>query len=311
MQDLTDTPGLKSLVATQLSMWPEHQAYVETSFANRPADLFELSEQISALVLKLADRLPGGLEQLCSDYRYLCEEVLLPEQLYFFRHGRYRLSSFSEAYEEWYANDEKMGRYMAGVLLSQVFWDPHARAIGHYANRYLPSLPPGADHLEIGPGHGLLLYLAARRPGLRNIVGWDISPTSLDRTRHALQAMDVDLAVSLRVQDLAAVRDDGTSTFDSVVLGEILEHVEDPASALRSVREILRPNGQVWINVPVNSPAPDHIYLLRTPEEACALVEASGFAVIDRAFFPMTGFTLDDARRRAASISCVITGRRR
>ncbi len=84
--------------------------------------------------------------------------------------------------------------------------------------------------------------------------------------------------------------------FGSVVLSEILEHLEDPVGALRAAAAWMRPGAWLWVNVPVNSPAPDHIFLLRTPEEAVELVRTAGFTPVDTAFYPMTGRTLDEAR---------------
>lgn len=310
MNDVGNRTALRTLITEQLSLWPEHAGYLRISFARRSPSLLDISEEVAALVLRLAKHSSRGLKGFCEDYRFLCTEVVLPEELHFRRYGRYRLSSFADANEEWYSSDEKMGRYMAGLLVSNVLWEPHAHTVEHFVKRYLPAISIGADHLEIGPGHGLLLQFAARQPTLRSVAGWDISPMSIEQTKAALAALELDRPVTLRQQDLFVPDRNAMGSFDSITLGEILEHLEDPLSALRSVRELLRPNGQVWINVPVNSPAPDHIYLLRTPEEACALVEAGGFAVVDSAFFPMTGLSLADARRRAASISCVIVGRR-
>jgi 2-polyprenyl-3-methyl-5-hydroxy-6-metoxy-1,4-benzoquinol methylase len=310
MRYLAGYPIVSALIEKQLALWPEHQKYIETSLADRSDAVLGVSEQIATFVMRLAEHSPKRLDGFCADYRYLCEEVVLPEEVHFRRNGSYRLSAFADAYREWYSNDEKMSRYMTGLLVSNILWSSHARAVEHYVNNYLASLPTDADHLEIGPGHGLLLYFAARRPRLRNVAGWDISPTSIAQTRDALNAIDVPRPVSLERQDLFDRNADANGTFDSVVLSEILEHLEDPLAALRSVREILRPGGRVWINVPVNSPAPDHIYLLRSPEEACQLAENAGFAILDRAFFPVTGATLERARKYELSITCVITAQR-
>lgn len=308
MDGLQDLPAVHSLVSRQLALWPQHAKFLDVSCANRPAEVWQVSEQTADLILRLANRSPQGLDGFCQDYRFLCERIVLPEELHFRRYGRYRLSSFADAYREVYSNRENMGRYMAGLLVSNVLWDPHARAMAHFVNCYLPALLEGTEHLEIGPGHGLLLYFASCAPAVRSVVGWDISPTSISQTAEALDTMGIDRPVDLKLRDLFAATE--TNCFDSVVLSEILEHLEDPLAALRSVHTILRPAGRVWINVPVNSPAPDHIYLLRTPEEACELVEAGGFQIIDSCFFPVAGRTLEQARRVAASISCVITAQR-
>jgi 2-polyprenyl-3-methyl-5-hydroxy-6-metoxy-1,4-benzoquinol methylase len=308
--DFGNRKALQTIVANQLALWPEHMKYLRKSFAQRSPAVSDVSEQVAAFVLKLAARLPRGLDGFCDDYRFLCEKVLAPEELYFRRHGRYRLSSFAEAYAEWYSDAAKMSRYMTGLLVSNILWDPHAHAVEHFVNRYLPLLPKDADHLEIGPGHGLFLYFSGREAKLRNVAGWDISPTSIALTKGVLEVMEARDRVSLHLQDLFSPDPGSLAAFDSITLSEILEHLEDPAAALRAVAQLLRPGGHVWINVPVNSPAPDHIYLLHSPEEACELVTGSAFEIVDRAFFPITGYTLEKARRQLASISCVITARR-
>ena len=302
-------PGLRALIEKQLALWPEHATYLGRSFADRSPAVLDVSEQVSGLILKLAHHMPGGLDGLCKDYRYLCEEITLPEELYFRRNGAYRLSKFTDAFNSVYANKELMSRYMAGLLVSDVLWSPHAHAFEYYVNKYLPGLPAGCDHLEIGPGHGLFLFFAAQRGSIGKVVGWDISPASVEATRTALEVLGADRKVEVKLQDLFA-KDRASGQFGSVVLSEILEHLEDPVAALRSVYDVLRPGGWLWINVPANSPAPDHLYLLRTPEEACDLATQAGFEVTDHAFYPMTGATLEKARKHSLSISCVITARR-
>ena len=92
-----------------------------------------------------------------------------------------------------------------------------------------------------------------------------------------------------------------------MVLSEVLEHLEEPVKALAAIRHVMRPNGRLYINVPINSPAPDHIFLLRSPEEAVAFVEQQGFRVERTGFFPATNYSLDAARRHQLTVSvCLI-----
>jgi 2-polyprenyl-3-methyl-5-hydroxy-6-metoxy-1,4-benzoquinol methylase len=309
MIGLADFPSLDALIARLLALWPDHAVYVERSFEDRSPEVMATSEQVASCVMKLAARAPGGLDQLCDDYRFLCEKIVLPEEFYFRRHDRYRLSSFEDALRECYANAPYMARYMNGLLLSNVIWANHAHAISSYISEYLPSLKPGAHLLEIGPGHGLFLYFAAADPSVGSVSGWDVSPTSIEHTRNALDVLGISRPVTLTLQNLFAA-EAGTPQFDAIVMSEILEHLEEPVAALKAAAQWLRPGGSIWVNVPANSPAPDHIFLVNSPEHACEIVRDAGLQVRASHAFPMTGTTLEKARKRKLAISCVVVGQR-
>ena len=119
--------------------------------------------------------------------------------------------------------------------------------------------------------------------------------------------------VDLVLRDLFAAPDAGAGQrrFGSVVLAEVLEHLENPVAALKGVARHMKPGAFLWLHVPINSPAPDHLYLLRTPEEAVELARSGGFAPTDWAFYPMTGQTLERARKRSLTISAVVTANSR
>jgi 2-polyprenyl-3-methyl-5-hydroxy-6-metoxy-1,4-benzoquinol methylase len=302
-------PALKALIARLVECWPEHAGYIEKSFQDRPSGEIEISERVASCILQLARRVPGGLDGLCDDYRFLCERIVLPEEIHFRRHDRYRLSSFAAAREECYANAPFMARYMNGLLISNVMWRNHAGAISSYVRDYLPSLR-GDDLLEIGPGHGLFLYFAASSPNIGSVSGWDVSRTSIEHTRDMLGAAGI-CGVDLTQQDLFET--DAKSCdrhFGAIVMSEILEHLEDPGAALKAAMTWLKPGGTIWVNVPANSPAPDHIFLVESPEHACEIVRAAGLTVVASKGFPMTGATLERARKHKLAISCVVVGRK-
>jgi SAM-dependent methyltransferase len=124
--------------------------------------------------------------------------------------------------------------------------------------------------------------------------------------------MGIERPITLTVQDMfAAGRPANRSDqFDSIVISEVIEHLEDPLAALKALYEWTAPGGHIWVHVPANSPAPDHLYLIRDPLEADELVKQAGFEVVDSAYFPMSGITLERARKHALTVSCTVTGRR-
>jgi 2-polyprenyl-3-methyl-5-hydroxy-6-metoxy-1,4-benzoquinol methylase len=311
MDLLLGRPRLDELIARLLERWPGHASYLAKSFDGRDPDVLTLSEQLAHVILTLGAGMAAGVSGLLDDYRFLCETIVLPEELYFRRHGAYRLSNFAEAERECYADPAFMDRYMNGLLLSNVFWANHACSFAAYLNDYLPRLPIGAAHLEIGPGHGLLLLFAARRADISHIEGWDVSPTSIANTGAMLSTLGVRRPVALRRVDLfEASGPDPDGGFDSIVMSEVLEHLEDPVAALRAASRQLKPGGLIWINVPANSPAPDHIFLVEGPDHAEALVRAADLDVVASSAFPMSGVTLEKAIRRRQAISCVVVARR-
>jgi len=286
------------LVARQLELWPEHTNFLAQSLAERDAQALRTTESTATKVLSIVG---DNLDAYCRGYRWMCEAVL-KEELYFRRYGKYQQTNFADVYAAIYDDPEVMKLYMDGLLLSQVFWRNHVD-MAHFFEHYLSALVQGYAHLEIGPGHGLLLAQAAMDPKCGTATAWDISEASLTSTRHCLQQMNVSQPVILNQNNIYAIASDH-SIFDSVVVSEVLEHLEDPLGALRGVRKLVSPRGRAFINVPCNSPAPDHIFLYSKPDNFFDQLEEVGFTIVERFVTPATGWTLERALRQNLAISC-------
>jgi 2-polyprenyl-3-methyl-5-hydroxy-6-metoxy-1,4-benzoquinol methylase len=303
-------PRTQALISAVLARWPDHEKFLRASFHDRSPELLRTTEAIVQLLERVAVDRGRSLSAFVDDYRYLCEEIVFPEELFFRREGRYRLATFAEANEQVYNNPALMARYMDGLFVSDALWLNHASAMNDFATVYLTSLPAGGRHLEIGPGHGMLLHLAMRYGRFASLAAWDVSETSIAHTRHVLGLMGEADQVDLRLQNLydSKLVSEFAGRFDTIVFSEVLEHLEEPLEALRIIRRLLSPSGTVWVNVPANGPAPDHLYLLRSPEEARAVVEAAGLTLVRTAAFPVAGASLDRAIRQELPISCVLVG---
>jgi len=298
-------PGFDAIYASVVAAWPEHEPYLRSGLERYSTTTLATLDRLSQRILAL---MGGDVDRYVRNYRWMCEQFFR-EEVHFRRHGSYRLSSFAEAEREVYSNVEFMSSYMDGLLLSQVLWSNHANGAAFFINRFLPALSKPFDYLEVGPGHGLFAGFAASHPLCRRLTGWDVSHTSLERTRSCLSRMGVKRPIELLQRDVL-LAEIGRPEFDVVVISEVLEHLEDPVHALASVFAVLRPGGRILINLPINSPAPDHIYLLRTPEAVENLVNSVGFTIDETECFPATGYDLPTAMRRALTVSCVIVARR-
>ena len=304
-EKLAPYPSLRSIVRETIRVWPDHQRYCEMRFRSDERDFLGRTDEFARLALaNVGDELTRYVE----DYRWMCERFL-EEELHFHREGGYRLSTFADAYREVYSDLDYMGKYVRGILISQILWDPHARAFDIFRTEFLPRLPAGASYLEVGPGHGLFLYFASQAEQIDRFEAWDVSKASIAETRAALSRLGVAREIHIVEQDVlkAPPRQE---EFDGAVISEVLEHLERPDLALQSLRAALKPGGRIFINAPINSPAPDHIYLWRSTEEMAGFVEDQGFAIEAAHFLPVTGYSLPRAIKANVSISCVFIARR-
>lgn len=116
----------------------------------------------------------------------------------------------------------------------------------------LPHLTPGMRLLDAGCGPGSITLGLAERIALRHgepsageVVGIDADPAALDYARR-LAAEHSITNVRFEVGDVYALPYDGAS-FDAVFSHALLQHLADPAAAVREMHRVLRPGGVIGI----------------------------------------------------------------
>lgn len=101
---------------------------------------------------------------------------------------------------------------------------------------------PGRKVLNAGAGQGSFSRLLEARDF--DVVSTDVSPVACDvleqRVRGSVVRADV---IALPFAD---------SSFDAVVLGEVIEHVDEDVAALSECRRVLRPGGVIALSVPAH-----------------------------------------------------------
>jgi SAM-dependent methyltransferase len=137
--------------------------------------------------------------------------------------------------------------------------------------------------LDIGCGYGY--FLAACREKGYEVHGLDFSEWAV---RHARQRLGLDITVG--PMDRVGLAD---GSFDVVTLWHCLEHTPDPVMALSRIRQWLKPDGLLVVDVPnrqgtdarktwddwVGWSLPYHLYHF-TPESLEGLLDQQGFSVI-------------------------------
>ncbi len=198
------------------------------------------------------------------------------------------------------ADDDFMKRYMNGLLFSHVLWFMHASSLHFFVQRLAARVKAGGKVLEVGSGHGLLLFLCLRDLKMRKAVAWDLSPVSLEHTRAALARLGAEGRARFAVQDMHQAEATGEQ-FDLVILSHLLEHLDDPIPALATVKTLLTKDGVLFVNVPLNAPMPDHSQLLRDPSEAEKMLVDGGSRVLEIASHTTQAMPLGKALKRKAA----------
>ena len=298
---LQGRPALARLTGLVTSTWPAHADFLTKSFAMRTPSLMDTSEAMSEVVLRLAgDR----AEKVAEDYHWLCEQIR-EEELNFARTDAYRFETFAQTNEHVYSDDAFMERYMHGLLYSHILWYMHASSLHFFRERLAARVKPGGKVMEVGSGHGLLIYLALTELGMEEAVAWDISQVSLDQTREALELLGTADRARYELQDMHQV-EAGSEKFELIILSHLLEHLEKPVDALLKIRNAVAKGGYLFVNVPLNAPMPDHLQLLRDPDDAVKMITDGGFRVLEIASHTTQGATLPRALKRKIAVTCSI-----
>src|SRR5438067_8667224 len=72
--------ALHTIAQAVTAAWPEHAGFIGKSLSGRSDAVLDVSERLSDAILKLAPSIEGGIPTLVADYRFLCEEIVLPEE---------------------------------------------------------------------------------------------------------------------------------------------------------------------------------------------------------------------------------------
>ncbi|WP_202996290.1 class I SAM-dependent methyltransferase [Paractinoplanes lichenicola] len=161
---------------------------------------------------------------------------------------------------------------------------PFFREFGRQTADRLPLPAPGARLLDVGAGRGAVAH-AARDRGY-TVTATDAAPGMVDRLAATLDAHLMD-AADLRFPD---------GTFDVVTAGLVIHILDDPASAVREARRVLKPGGLFAFTVP--GPNPDGFAMTDRANELFAEFSAylppagsMGVAFDESATLAAAGFT--------------------
>jgi len=269
-----DSPLFDRLIAAISADNPLQKNHITKYLAARDDVFFRRAEYfLDAYAGFLSSE--DSIGEMAHAYLHLCRETLT-EQNKFRATRTYAPKSEEETFAEVYGDSARMGRYMTALAVSQFLWPQHYSMLDFFID--VLTRTPFRRYLEIGPGHGLYLYHSASiNPGAAfEIV--DISEESLRISASLLRSRftAIDLTAHHRKYD-----DFSGSSYDLVVMGEVLEHLAAPSAAMAKTRSILSPSGMAFITTCANCPAVDHIYQFTSGDHIRSFIFDNGFDIVE------------------------------
>jgi 2-polyprenyl-3-methyl-5-hydroxy-6-metoxy-1,4-benzoquinol methylase len=246
-----------------------------------------------------------NIAYLADCYLTIVEDTL-GEQIYFQKHKTYRHASFADVADSVYFNADYMKHYMYGLAITSFFW-PNHQSIMRFFEQTLPAQQEG-KYLEIGPGHGFFLMTAMENSAYDEYEGVDISETSVNMTRQILQFYGAgrNKKYSVVLKDFLSANIPAGSC-NAVVMGEVLEHVEQPLVFLRRIAEIAARDAYIFVTTCCNAPAVDHISLFHDAGEVEKLFGDAGLAVKKSLILPTPGQSMERCLKELLPVNVAYT----
>lgn len=225
------------------------------------------------------------------------------EELRFRETGSYRYSSFAEAQTAVYNNPDYMSRYMIGLALSSFWWSNHTK-MRRFFQQQLPILSEKRGlYREIGPGHGMYFLESLKKCNFDVYEGIDISSTSVEMTKRIIDSGYFGSFKNANIIHGDFLSDSELVPADALVMGEVLEHVEDPSAFLARAYQTTNEDPAFFLTTCINAPAVDHLYNPGSVENLERLFTEHGFTIQNRCIVPRDGATLEECGRDRLAIN--------
>ena len=241
------------------------------------------------------------LDYLAESYNTIVVDMQV-EQIYFRQNKKYRSSRFAEVADKVYFDESYMRKYMYGLAITSFLWPNHVILHDFFVRTFPHNLD--GNYLEIGPGHGYYFMQAARLSSFDHLFGVDISAASVALTRDILHHFGLDREKSVEIieADFLALPS-SQRLYSCIVMGEVLEHLEDPGLFLTTLAQLSGPHTHIFVTTCMNAPAIDHIYLFRTGREIEELIATNGLRVVESCYAPYVGKTLAECEEQGLPVN--------
>jgi 2-polyprenyl-3-methyl-5-hydroxy-6-metoxy-1,4-benzoquinol methylase len=192
--------------------------------------------------------------------------------------------------------------YMTGLALSQYLWRTHYEMFSHLKKQLHKNKREIKTYLEIGPGHGLFLKNAIDILDTNvDMTAIDISPISLDISKSIIKHFFPIKKINFINKDMLDLN--LNANFDFIVMGEVIEHVENPHLLLNKINNLLTKRGNAFLSTCVNCPAIDHVYHFHSVQEIRDMFESCGLSILSEKILPVEDLPMNEIVEKKITIN--------
>ena len=292
---------VNNLIASVIGQNPLQKNFLTNSMKELDED------HLKGLNLYIEFCLSNGidLQFLAKSYNFIVRETLR-EQMFFNKHKRYRYSTYNEVAGSVYMDNEYMQKYMYGLAITSFLWKQH-QVMHKFFEDHLPKEKTGT-FLEIGPGHGYYFMKALTLTAFDDLTAIDISPTSVEMTKQIVkQSVGMNTGKKWDIYQCDFLMLETTKKYDGLVMGEVLEHVENPVAFLKKIHSIVHLDSFVYITTCANAPEIDHLYLFKNEKEVIKMAEDCGFTVKGKLVVPYANYTVEETNEKELPLNIALT----
>ncbi|MGH1402754.1 MAG: class I SAM-dependent methyltransferase [Alphaproteobacteria bacterium] len=292
---------IQSILDTIYKTHPTQEKKIEEYFRESPDAKQDLANFLE-MYKPFMDKEAITDVQLADAYSEMVSQMMYC-RVQFLRSGEYLSTDQQEAFENVYNDKATMSQYMFGAALSQFLWKSHHKLLNFY-KEHIDAAPKSGNFLEVGCGHGLYVNYVLQhldQNGTIDVV--DISDTSIHLAKNIMATVNPDNAdrVNFIKSDVNLFRTD--TKYDFIGMGEVLEHVDDPLSVLRVLRNLMSDDARFFMTTCANCPTIDHVYLFNDVKEIRALIREAGLEIETDIVLPSENKPQDYLEKHKVDIS--------
>ena len=278
----TTAPSFWRFVEDLYRRDPLQKKAIERFLATRDRVYWGRAEAAAVCLTAHLEEAKVPLDEAVNAYVRMCRDMLR-EQIKFAKTGCYSARSSCEARDGLYRSEGAMSAYMYGLALSLFLW-PNHYAMYDFFIRTTDALSGVTRYLEVGPGHGLFLLHALTRFPRAEFRVVDVSPVAVAMSKRLVARWHPDRRCHFEIKDINQYEGGG---FDYIVMGEVLEHLDDPMTVLQKLRGFLSPGARCYLTTCANCPAVDHVYLFRDAEDIRTHLVNAGLRIVEDIALPI------------------------